>query len=567
MTDRVGQQFGKYRLTRLLGRGGFAEVYLGERVDIGMFAAIKIGQSQLSNDEESAFRTEAHTLAQLVHPNIVRLLDFDVQRGTPFLVMDYAPHGSLRQHHPVGAVVPLNKVVSYVQPLASALYYAHHRTIIHRDVKPENMLLGQSREVVLSDFGIARVGSNSTTFNISGTLHYMSPEQFIGKIYPASDQYALGAVVYEWLAGSFLFSNQLQMQGLINMILNQQPAPLRQKAPQISSAVEQVVMRTLEKDPDRRFPTIMEFATALERAASTTSFSRNPSTPNPPSGSSGLKQSIPPPPPRGPVSNVPALPLVDTKQLAWPTFSLTLAQKQEIARGQLPLVALRTTATLTNTLPRPLPVGQVVIPPMTHNLNKLLDSGVLVIRQTPPANIPVTPVNGPSKSPAGVPPLIMRTTNIGNSSMPVKPPQKASASPGTMIRQTGTGTGGTSSYTPSQSPTARPAGAGKAVALNWLAWILVLTCGLFAMINLSMLNSHSGISMSYFNGSDIFIYIGSTIAFIMNIVSIRISNASRLRGTRTAAIWSLIFVITIVVVEISQSTYLHQHLYLYNISA
>ena len=268
MSDKAGQQLGNYRLIRLIGEGGFAQVYLGEHVYLDTQAAIKILHAQLTSDNVEWFRTEARTIARLVHPNIVRVLDYGVDAMTPFLVLDYAPNGSLRQQHPKGMRVPLPTIVSYVKQVAEALQYAHDEKLIHRDVKPENMLLGRRREVLLSDFGLVLM-AQSTRFqnlqNVAGTLAYIAPEQIQGKPRPASDQYSLGAVVYEWLSGEVLF------QGSLTEIVSQQlavsPPPLSSKIPEVSPAVEQVVMTALEKDPKKRFGSVREFALALEQAS------------------------------------------------------------------------------------------------------------------------------------------------------------------------------------------------------------------------------------------------------------------------------------------------------------
>src|SRR6202007_2863759 len=138
----------------------------------------------------------------LVHPHIIRVLDFDVKDGIPFLVMDYAPNGSLRRIHPKGIPLPLPTVISYVKQLADALQYAHDQKLIHRDVKPENMLIGRNDEILLSDFGLAMVTYNSSQESprdSSGTIAYMAPKQARGNPRPASDQYALAVSVYEWL--------------------------------------------------------------------------------------------------------------------------------------------------------------------------------------------------------------------------------------------------------------------------------------------------------------------------------------------------------------------------------
>ncbi len=126
--DRVGQQFGNYRLTRLLGRGGFADVYLGQHIYLDTYAAIKILHGQLSNEDVEKFRDEARTLARLVHPQIVRLLDFGIDNHVPFLVMDYAPNGTFRQRYPRHTILPLTTIVPAVIQVAEALQFAHDQT-------------------------------------------------------------------------------------------------------------------------------------------------------------------------------------------------------------------------------------------------------------------------------------------------------------------------------------------------------------------------------------------------------------------------------------------------------
>ncbi len=269
MADRVGQRLGNYRLVRLLGRGGFAEVYLGQHVRLNLQAAIKVLHTQLADDDEN-FHREAQTIVSLSHPHIVRLLDFDVKEGLPFLVMDYAPNGSLRQLYPKGTPLPLSTLVSYTRQVAAALQYAHDKKIIHRDVKPENMLLGRDNEVLLSDFGIAMMTQSSryqATQETVGTIYYMAPEQIQGKPRLASDQYALGVVMYEWLSGDRPFHGSFTE--IAAQHLTAPPPPLREKAPEVSAAVEQVVMIALAKDPQRRFPSMRDFATALEQACQT----------------------------------------------------------------------------------------------------------------------------------------------------------------------------------------------------------------------------------------------------------------------------------------------------------
>ena len=268
MADRVGQQFGNYRLVRLVGKGGAAEVYLGEHIHLNTYAAIKVLYTQLTGDEVEQFRAEARTLARLAHPSIVRVFDFDVQEGVPFLVMDYAPNGSLRQRYPKGSLVPLPQIVTFVKQMAAALQYAHDKGYIHRDVKPENMLLGRHEEVLLSDFGLAALAHSSgsiSTKEAVGTLPYMAPEQIEGHPRAASDQYSLGVVVYEWLCGSRPFEGS--MTEVMVQHLTMPPLPLHERVPTIAAEVEQVVLRALAKDPKERYASVQDFATAFEQAS------------------------------------------------------------------------------------------------------------------------------------------------------------------------------------------------------------------------------------------------------------------------------------------------------------
>ncbi len=268
MADRVGQQLGNYRLLRLLGEGGFAQVYLGEQVYLKILAAIKVLHTRLARDDLEGFLSEARTIAALKHPQIVRVLDFGVEGGTPFLVMDFAPGGTLRERLPKGVPLASADILPAVQQVASALQYAHDQRLIHRDVKPENMLLDERGQVMLSDFGIATIAQSSRyqqTEGVAGTAAYMASEQLRGRPRPASDQYSLGIVVYEWLAGERPF------QGSFAEIASQHlfvpPPPLHEKLPAILPAVEQVVLRALAKDPTARFASVQDFATALEQAS------------------------------------------------------------------------------------------------------------------------------------------------------------------------------------------------------------------------------------------------------------------------------------------------------------
>jgi len=263
-----GQRIGNYRLVKLLGRGGFAEVYLAEHIHLNTQAAVKLLSTQLANEDIELFRNEARMIASLLHSHIVRVLDFGVENSVPYLVMDYAPNGTLRLRHPKGSRLTLQLVVGYVQQIAQALQYAHEKRVIHRDIKPENMLIGRNSEILLTDFGIALVAQsshNQKTQNIAGTLAYMAPEQIQAHPRPSSDQYSLGIVVYEWLGG------QRPFQGTMTEIAikhaTAMPPSLRLFSPNLPTAVEQVVLKALQKNPHDRFPNIIAFAQALEQAS------------------------------------------------------------------------------------------------------------------------------------------------------------------------------------------------------------------------------------------------------------------------------------------------------------
>ncbi len=268
MEFRAGQQLGNYRLLCLLGQGGFSDVYLGEHLHLKTLAAIKVLQMRLLASMMEQFQSEAQAIASLVHPHIVRTLDFGLTDGVPFLIMDYAPNGTLRDRCPRGKCLPLATIVACVRQIADALQYAHERKLIHRDIKPENMLMGQNDTILLSDFGLVLLAQSSesrSTKEIAGTVPYMAPEQIQGKPRPASDQYALGIVVYEWLCGSRPFEGSVFE--IYGQHLHVAPPSLYEKNTAVPSEVEQVVLKALAKDPKERFADVAAFATALEHAS------------------------------------------------------------------------------------------------------------------------------------------------------------------------------------------------------------------------------------------------------------------------------------------------------------
>ncbi len=265
-------RFGKYRIGELLGKGGFAHVYLGKHSVSNELAAVKVLKTHMIDQKgKEEFFKEAEILSGLDHPNIVRVLDFGIKGNAPFLAMEYAPKGTLRDAHPRGEPLSPTQAVEYVNQLADALQYLHDRRLMHLDLKPENALLGAEGQVLLSDFGLVQEIYDTTVqpipeHGVPGTPAYMDPQYMLGgPPRAASDQYALGVMVYEWLSGNLPF------QGNAYRIAAQHerkilPLPFCGKIPDILHTIQDVVFCALEKDPKNRFPHIKAFAQAFEQA-------------------------------------------------------------------------------------------------------------------------------------------------------------------------------------------------------------------------------------------------------------------------------------------------------------
>ncbi|HLG76865.1 MAG TPA: serine/threonine-protein kinase [Ktedonobacteraceae bacterium] len=289
MADYVGQQFGNYRLIRLIETGDRASILLGQHVRLWQkFAAVKIPHAHISRAEIEAFQCEAEIIAALHHPHIVNVLDFDMHEGTPFLVMDYYPDGSLHERHPSGTRVPLPTVLSYVQQVAKALHYIHNHQLVHGNVKAANMLIGWRGELLLSDFRLATFFHSRTATmgqDFVETTTYMAPEQIALYARPESDQYSLAVVTYEWLTGKLPFDGTQQQIALQHLVTP--PESMLRVLPDLAPEVDQVILKALQKNPQERFPTILAFATALEEAA-------QPKQPEPVRPTTPLRSETPP---------------------------------------------------------------------------------------------------------------------------------------------------------------------------------------------------------------------------------------------------------------------------------
>jgi serine/threonine protein kinase len=271
MADRIGQRIGGYRLVRFLGRGTYGEVYLGEHVRDQSQAAVKLLSAQMTEAELKQFIKEASTAARMKHPHIVELLGFGLHHDdTPYLITTYAPHGSLRQRHPSGSRVAGETIVVYVKQIAEALHYMHSDRRIHRDIKPENILIGSNQQLLLADFGITiealATGYVGLQQDANGTMAYAAPEQIRKQALPASDQYALAIMVYEWLYGARPFTGDILQ--VMYQQLEVAPPSLQEHEPTIATEVEHVVMKALAKQPEQRYESVEAFAHQLGQAGS-----------------------------------------------------------------------------------------------------------------------------------------------------------------------------------------------------------------------------------------------------------------------------------------------------------
>lgn len=285
MNDWIGRTLSKVRIERPLGRGGMAEVFLGRHSTLNRPVAVKILHAHLQEDEEfrRRFQAEAQAVAALRHPNIVQVLDFDVVEDRPYIIMELLGGMPLDRYlaalHKQRTTLPMPRIVHLIKGLAAALDYAHKRGIVHRDVKPANIMLRQGAEKieageplpadvepVLTDFGVARLASATTqtaTGTVLGTPAYMSPEQVRGeKIDSRSDIYSLGIVLYELLSGDPPFWSDTTPAAVLVKQLNEEPPPL----PKTSPPIQAVVRKALAKNVDSRYQRAGEFAEGLRRA-------------------------------------------------------------------------------------------------------------------------------------------------------------------------------------------------------------------------------------------------------------------------------------------------------------
>src|SRR5579883_647648 len=277
----VGQTLGHYRIIRQIGYGGMSTVFLAEDERLGRQVAVKVfwPRPGETRDFLRRFEREARVLAQLDHPNILPVYDYGEQDGYAYLVTPYMPGGTLKDVLQERKVFPPAQAIQLVTPVLKALQYAFERGLIHRDIKPGNLLFKADGSLVLADFGLVKAfapdGNTRSAFetlsetggSITGTPDYMAPEQIEGKASPTSDIYSMGVVLYEMLTGKRPFAAD-SLIGILMSQMNDMPRPPREFNQFITPQLNAVILRALAKDPAKRYQQPADLLSALTQAVS-----------------------------------------------------------------------------------------------------------------------------------------------------------------------------------------------------------------------------------------------------------------------------------------------------------
>jgi len=266
----IGTVFdGRYRIVRKLGTGGMADVYLAEDQELGRRVAIKILNDRHAADDSfiERFRREAKNAAGLSHPNIVSIYDRGTAEDTYYIAMEYLDGRSLKELIVSRGPAPIKIAVEYARQILAAVGFAHRHGIVHRDIKPHNVLVGPEGRLKVTDFGIARSGASQMTEvgSIIGTAQYLSPEQARGApVDQTSDLYSVGVVLFELLTGEVPFTGDTPLE-IAMKHLSEVPKPPSELRPDVPHDLDLVVLRALAKDPSERYGTAEEMDADLER--------------------------------------------------------------------------------------------------------------------------------------------------------------------------------------------------------------------------------------------------------------------------------------------------------------
>jgi serine/threonine protein kinase len=300
--DLVGQTLGHYQMKRQVGYGGMATVFLAEDIHLGREVALKVFWPRAGETQDflRRFAREARVLAQLDHPNILPVYDYGEQGELAYLVTPYMSGGTLKEVLRERKAIPPSEAIQLVSQVLPALQYAHDRNLIHRDIKPGNLLFKGDGSLVLADFGLVKVvqGEGASLVqtisesgqSIAGTPEYMAPEQIQGKAVPASDMYALGIVLYEMVTGQRPFTGD-NLLSILMKHANELPRPPRELNPYVSPQLQAVIQKALEKEPQRRFARPADFLQALQQSGNPSSNAGILASRNNPASNPGLDRS------------------------------------------------------------------------------------------------------------------------------------------------------------------------------------------------------------------------------------------------------------------------------------
>lgn len=253
----------RYKIISLIGGGGMANVYLARDIILERDVAVKVLRLDFANDDRfiKRFRREAQAATSLNHEHIVSIYDVGEEEGVYYIVMEYVQGSTLKQYIQQHAPLPVEQALSIMDQLTSAIAHAHENGIIHRDIKPQNILLDEHGRVKVTDFGIAVAMSGTTitqTNSVLGSVHYLSPEQARGGIATEkSDIYSLGVVMFELLTGRLPFSGESAVSIVLKHLQAETPSP-RAWNPEIPQSVENIVLKAMAKDPFYRYPSARE---------------------------------------------------------------------------------------------------------------------------------------------------------------------------------------------------------------------------------------------------------------------------------------------------------------------
>ncbi|MCB0192663.1 MAG: SUMF1/EgtB/PvdO family nonheme iron enzyme [Anaerolineae bacterium] len=269
----VNYQLGKYVLTEQLGQGGMAEVYKAYQTGLERHVAVKVMHRHLtqSADLVTRFQREAKSVGQLQHRHILQVIDFDIESGIYYLVMEFIQGQTLADYLAKKKALPVEEALHIAAQLVDALDYAHRNGVIHRDIKPANVMLRNNNpnEMILTDFGLVRL-ANEANLTVKGTLigtpAYMAPEAFRGNsVNELSDIYSLGVVLYQMVTGNKPYSGDTPY-AIITKQMNEELPPPRQFKPDLPDVIEKLLLKALAKDPAQRFQSAAEFQQAIQQA-------------------------------------------------------------------------------------------------------------------------------------------------------------------------------------------------------------------------------------------------------------------------------------------------------------